>query len=1208
MKIKELFDKDIERNINGVIKVGQDDADSILQELDEYVVTKELDKHFNDFFNRHNNALDAPTDRIGVWIAGFFGSGKSHFLKILAYILENREIDRKRAIDFFDSDRIKDPILRANIQRSAQTPADVILFNIDSKADASGKSQKDSIVKVFQKVFDEKLGYFGAVPAIAEFERQLDKKGNYLGFKNAFQSINGESWETERNTWGFCQEQIAEALHISSGMNADESNRLIDHFNQPLEITPEKFARGVKEYLDRQSRQHQVLFMVDEVGQYIGENSDLMLNLQTVVEDLGVACQGRAWVVVTSQEAMDEITKNRLKGNDFSKIVGRFGRPLSLSSANTDEVIRLRLLVKKEAAQAYLKDLYAQKEAILKNQVTFSQDCADLPSYLNAEEFAATYPFIPYQFKLLQKVFEQIRLTGAAGKHLAMGERSLLDAFQIAAKDFAESESDILVPFDRFYLAIEGFLDTSVKRTIAQAAENSQLQPCDLDIFKTLFMIKYVQSIRANLDNLTTLSLSEIDQDRLALRDRIRASLERLERQTLIQREGDLYIFLTQEEQDIGREIKNVAIDPSEITNQLQTAIWSAIFPDKKYKFDDRHQYEFNRKIDDRTVGNQQDDFTLHIITPNADRYRDFQEDTNCLMATSAGQEVLIRLPDDQHLIDEINELVKTTKYISDKSRIGLSTSIQKILDVRADQNSKRKEEIANILRKLIAEADVFACGNRVNISARDTRSVILQGLQYLVLNVYSKLDYVGSGFHDEAAISNTLNRNTEQQNLLNSDHPNVRAHGEINLYLEDEARSQRRVSVRNLVDKFKARPYGWAEFDVLGVFAELVSLGKAELRHHTETVNPKEKDLVKKLISKVGKDEYLVRLTQEVDLSAVKVARDLASDGLFDQNPASDWQRLYEQYREALNKQHIAPLQEWLNLADRDRLPFPLPFRQELTAHLELIRKLLDHDGAANFFRLIKEHQEELESYIDDREKLHSFFTSQINIFQNAIAQLKALEPDLHHIQDEALRQRVETAKQILALPDPTKRIPELKVILQPVQDRVREVLRSRIDTVQQQSLQMREQVQTYVTQAYVSQVSGDLGDRLNAIALSSATADLDRVVAIANESKNIDAAIARETDLKSLYNSLISRIDEQAIAIQKEMQQEAQKQSQTSDMSDQPPVEIPVIKPITAIRATDLVTKPILETEEEVKEYVTALGRAMIKEIRQGKRIRLE
>jgi len=205
-------------------------------------------------------------------------------------------------------------------------------------------------------------------------------------------------------------------------------------------------------------------------------------------------------------------------------------------------------------------------------------------------------------------------------------------------------------------------------------------------------------------------------------------------------------------------------------------------------------------------------------------------------------------------------------------------------------------------------------------------------------------------------------------------------------------------------------------------------------------------------------------------------------------------------------------------------------------------------------------------------------------------------------------LRQRVETAKQILALPDPTKRIPELKVTLQPVQDRVREVLRSRIDTVQQQSLQMREQVQTYVTQAYVSQASGDLGDRLNAIALSSATADLDRVVAIANESKNIDAAIARETDLKSLYNSLISRIDEQAIAIQKEMQQEAQKQSQTSDTSDQPPVEIPVIKPITAIRATDLVTKPILETEEEVKEYVTALGRAMIKEIRQGKRIRLE
>lgn len=1198
MQIQELFRKDINRPINGVIKVGQDDDANIYQELDEYVVTRELDGHFRTFFDRHNSALDQPTDKMGVWIAGFFGSGKSHFLKILAYLLENREVNGKKAFDFFDNLRIPDGVLRANIQRSVNTDADVILFNIDSKADAGSKSQKDSIVKVFQKVFDEKLGYLGAVPAIAEFERRLDQRGLYLPFKNAFQVLNGSSWESERNSWYFEQSTIQEALQTVTGMAENEARLMVEAFsNQTVEISPEKFARSVREYLDQQGKQHQIMFMVDEVGQYIGSNSDLMLNLQTVVEDLGIHCQGRAWVIVTSQEAMDEITKNRIKGNDFSKIVGRFGRPISLSSANTDEVIRLRLLVKSEDANSYLQDLYSQKEAVLKNQITFSEDCAELLGYRDRTEFASTYPFVPYQFKLLQKVFEQIRLTGAAGKHLAMGERSLLDAFQIAAKDVADRETGVLVPFDRFYAAIEGFLDSSVKRAIAQGAENQQLQEADdIPVLKTLFMIKYVQSIRANLDNLTTLCLSHIDQDKIALRDRLKSSLDCLERQTLIQREGDIYIFLTQEEQDIGREIKNININNDAVLAELQTAIWNGIFTDKKYRYDDRHQYEFNRKIDDRTSGNQQYDFTLHLITPYYDRYTEFQDDTACLMNTNSQQEVIVRLPDNQRLLDELDELVKTTEYINKKSPMGLSASIQKILEVRRDQNSKRREEITSILRSLIAEADVFACGNKVNIGARDAKTVITEGLGYLVKNLYSKLDYVQSVFKDEAQIMNAFTRDTEQQNLLDPNHPNIAAHAELLSYLADELRSHRRVSMRNLLDKFRVRPYGWDDFDIFGILAEVINQGKAELRHHTEVVNPqdpREKDLVKKLTSKSGKEEYLIRLTEEVNLATVKVARDLASE-LFDQNPASDWQKLYEQYRESFKKQ-IAALQGWLAQAERDRLPFV----SELQRHLQLIQNLSAHDGAANFFKAVQNAAGALEQYIDDRAKLTSFFGSQLIIFQEAIAQIKALQPDLHHIQEQELRQRVETAQQILGLSDPTKRIPELKTLLKPVQLRVQEVLRSQIAQVQQQSQKLREQVQVYVTQAH-----GDLGDRLDLN-----LAELDRVMATANQSATIDAAIARSSELTNLYSTLINRIDQQAIALQQQSQAAASREASSATSTVSPdPKPLPTVKAITVIRATSAVTKPILETDEDVKEYLNNLGRMMIKEIRQGKRVRLE
>ena len=89
MKIRDLFRKPIDRPINGVIKADQRDAGSIWQELDEYVVTKQLAEYFRKFFDAYLAAMDNPTDpvltdRMGVWVSGFFGSGKSHFIKILS--------------------------------------------------------------------------------------------------------------------------------------------------------------------------------------------------------------------------------------------------------------------------------------------------------------------------------------------------------------------------------------------------------------------------------------------------------------------------------------------------------------------------------------------------------------------------------------------------------------------------------------------------------------------------------------------------------------------------------------------------------------------------------------------------------------------------------------------------------------------------------------------------------------------------------------------------------------------------------------------------------------------------------------------------------------------------------------------------------------------------------------------------------------------
>src|SRR5699024_9555497 len=184
MLIKDMFRKKIDREIQGVIIVGQGEDTNVSQELEEYVVTRELQKHFADFFSAYKKGIVGQTPKMGVWISGFFGSGKSHFLKILSYLLENRQVGEKHARDYFiEDDKIVDPMVLADMKLAAETPTDAILFNIDSKSDTNGKQDKDAIVKVFLKVFNEMQGFCGSMPYLADLERRLTEAGRFEEFK-----------------------------------------------------------------------------------------------------------------------------------------------------------------------------------------------------------------------------------------------------------------------------------------------------------------------------------------------------------------------------------------------------------------------------------------------------------------------------------------------------------------------------------------------------------------------------------------------------------------------------------------------------------------------------------------------------------------------------------------------------------------------------------------------------------------------------------------------------------------------------------------------------------------------------------------------------------------------------------------------------------------------------------------------------------------
>jgi len=324
---------------------------------------------------------------------------------------------------------------------------------------------------------------------------------------------------------------------------------------------------------------------------------------------------------------------------------------LQLSSSNTSEVIQKRLLEKTEVAAVALATVFAEKGDILRNQLSFDKTTtAALTSYSDAPSFIDNYPFVPYHYPLVQKVFESIRTKGATGKHLAMGERSLLDAFQSAAKQVKDQYIGALIPFYCFYSPIESFLEPAVKRTIDQACELKTLTEFDSKILKTLFLIRYVDVLKSTLDNLVTLSIEQIDSDKISLRKEIGESLNRLERELLIARNGDEFIFLTNEEKEIENEIQHTDVDPSDLTAKLSNIIFDELLSrQNSYRYPvNKQPYNISRFCNGHPKdGTTLEDLVVKVISPLDLHYDNYIHDQLCLNYTLEGDGcVLVKLPD----------------------------------------------------------------------------------------------------------------------------------------------------------------------------------------------------------------------------------------------------------------------------------------------------------------------------------------------------------------------------------------------------------------------------------------------------------------------------------------------------------------------------------------------------------------------------------
>ncbi len=1156
MIIRDIFENDIDRKINGVIQVGQSTDDVIEQELDEYVITKELKKHFISFFNYYSDAFDERTNDMGVWISGFFGSGKSHFLKMLSYLLENREVNGIKTVERFRKKFEDDPATFMLIDKSTKVPTETILFNIE--IESLMNRDATAVLRVFAKVFYNHLGFYGENLKVALLERYIAKSGKTEEFRRVFEEKKGKPWIEMRKAFAFNGKFIIPTLMEVLDMSEEDAKSWFNDKSH-IEFSISQFVDDIKDYIATKPKDFRLIFMADEVGQFVGTDTSMLLNLQSIVEQIGSECRGQVWVACTGQEAIDEIIK--VRADEFSRIQARFKVRLSLSSSSVDEVIQKRILKKKDAVIPTLEEIYNQNDSVLRNLFSFSDSVLDIKGYSGATDFCDNFPFVPYQFIIMQKIFTEIRKHGNAGKHFSGGERSMLSGFQEAAQKIKDKDEYALIPLFRFYDTVHTFLDSAIRRVIERcqraADQGAGIEEQDVDVLKLLYLIRYIDDIPANLDNIVILMADDIRIDKITMRENVRNSLDRLFSQNYIGRTGDTYNFLTDEEQEIQIDISKTNVDTSSIVERIAHIIFGDIYTSKKFRYDNTYDFAFDQMVDGISVGALTGGMRLRFLTDATDS-TDKSELT--LMATSKGEAVVVLA--EGTYFQAIERELKIRTYVKRKNVNQLPDSIRSIIQAQlAEADNYSKNAVEGII-SAIENGIFYVDGEKLTFTG-DFKNKIEQALNYLVSNVYSELNLITRNAESEADLVAILH-GADSDGMWEGTEYNRDAAIKMEEYLEMQAAKNYPTSMADIQSRYKAKPYGWREIDIAAVAAHLIYEQKVTIKYAGNTIQPNNPRLPDMLHKKSEIAKTLISKRVVVSVQKIKQVKEILREYFDVMDVPTDEDGLIafvvEKFTEL--KAHYEDMS-----AKYKGKNYP---EHNVVSHaISLVTDVLSQqkDNVALIDYILK-RENDLFDNKEDMQDVESFFKTQVTLFDEATKFEQDLRNDLDYISKIEEANSALNKIRVVVLTQPTgkfdyKKIPELTGLMQTVKTHHDALLQEKREEILEIVRQCMEEIH--------SMVNGD-----TTIKSLSNTADTffgqkkDRIAELQSLAL-LDALVPQMWTYK---DEVVSRMETLLKPVEP-----------PKPMDDDKPVQKKIIK---AVHRQAVFPAKTLETDADIDEYI--------------------
>lgn len=1109
MKLQQLYKEDIQRPINPAVVVSEMDEFHIGQEVREYVFTTDLLKNFYTLLYA---LVNKKTGKTGVWVNGYYGSGKSHFIKFVYYCLEkaHREKAMRHFLENHAEEVRKEPLMEPTPgeAKAIQTALDrfaveTVIFNIDVLS--KSKEGKEVISRIFLHRLNALRGYNDTNIALALLlEKPIDQRGLFGTFQERVLQELKEPWA--KNQGRFARSKLGKVLEIAQSLDPDLDLDALRHAIKNDKETENGYRiqdliLEFQDYLSTKADNYRLVFLIDEVSQYIGSNTSLLLNLQSIIEEIGASCNNQIWIVCTAQQELKNLISNTdNRGEDFGKILGRFDTRISLESQKTDWITKKRILEKSPEGTRELTGFYLRNKGAIENQFYFTHDLYQ--SYENPEDFYLTYPFIPYQFRLISEVFSSFSQAGYVGEGVKNTERSILGITHFTAQKAREEELGYFIPFDLFFNEqLEKNLTHFARGLINRAYHIKKVKedPFARRVVNALFMISNLgESQRLNfpatLENLALLLMNQVDQARNSLQEQSRQVLDELVRQNIIEETEGRYRFLLEDEIEVANLIQNTSIGLNDQLEALEIDFVKHAVGRLNSKVDfGGNAYSAIIRVEDREVS-PRGDFGILFSLMNKEVANSLAHKTNtydlvfCLHDWYA---------DDLNFRSQFQQYVRTKKYTIENRGSARGARLETI-EKFGRNNSLRLKTLQKTFSEQFLKVPVISAQQVITpsqLQATTASARYLEVLERHLAEVYKK-----------QALANAYAQNREELRIkaaagLQKDLRGLTpAEEEIESFLNLAGNG---ITLDEVVKKYEKPPFGWRDLSTIDALMQLGKIGKRRFQWRSGDITD-----MKELVSRAENSRERMAITihkgEEIATDTlrefVQVVNEVMNQNLLSHTLADA--------REALTQvqQKIKPIA--IRTHQNKEASAGYPFHKRLaTWHETLISLIEERDPGRLISRIISE-KDTLRQQRDHIAPLEEFIEDQL---PNYLEIRKFATENRRNFEtlDEVNQQRgIDLAAYFAQEDEPALRFPEIRRAYK----ELGEAIRAQVSTLREQASRTYEEIYE-VVEAELTQTCEELGvdyhrnlllpreSKLNEIAKSEDITRLQLLLQLAGE-----------------------------------------------------------------------------------------------------------